>query len=80
MGIGDKGILGVGSDIADVAFDMLEKMMNDDKELISVYYGDEVNEEDANSLRDRISSRFPDCDVELQFGGQPIYYYIVSAE
>ena len=80
MGIGDKGILGVGSDIADVAFDMLEKMMNDDKELISVYYGDEVSEDDASSLRDRISSRFPDCDVELQFGGQPIYYYIVSAE
>jgi DAK2 domain fusion protein YloV len=80
MGIGDKGILGVGSDIADVTFDMLEKMMNDDKELISVYYGDEVSEADANSLRDRISSRFPDCDVELQFGGQPIYYYIVSAE
>jgi hypothetical protein len=80
MGIGDKGILGVGSDIADVTFDMLEKMMNDDKELISVYYGDEVSEGDANSLRERISSRFPDCDVELQFGGQPIYYYIVSAE
>jgi hypothetical protein len=80
MGIGDKGILGVGSDIADVTFDMLEKMMNDDRELISVYYGDEVSEQDANSLRDRISSRFPDCDVELQFGGQPIYYYIVSAE
>ena len=80
MGIGDKGILGVGTDIADVAFDMLEKMMNDDKELISVYYGDEVKEDDANGLRDRIASRFPDCDVELQFGGQPIYYYIVSAE
>ncbi len=80
MGIGDAGILDVGSDIADVTFDMLEKMMNDDKELISVYFGDEVKEEDANTLRDRISSRFPDCDVELQFGGQPIYYYIVSAE
>ena len=80
MGIGDKGILGVGSDISDVTFDMLEKMMNDDLELISVYYGDEVDEKDAESLRDRISDRFPQCDVELQFGGQPIYYYIVSAE
>ncbi len=80
MGIGDKGILGVGSDISDVTFDMLEKMMNDDLELISVYYGDEVDEKDAESLRDRISERFPQCDVELQFGGQPIYYYIVSAE
>ena len=80
MGIGDKGILGVGSDIADVTFDMLEKMMNDDLELISVYYGEEVDEKDADSLRERISTRFPQCDVELQYGGQPIYYYIVSAE
>ena len=80
MGIGDKGILGVGSDIADVAFEMLEKMMNDDLELISVYYGDEVEESAAEGLRSRISSRFPQCDVELQYGGQPIYYYIVSAE
>lgn len=80
MGIGDKGILGVGSVISDVTFDMLEKMMSDDKELISLYYGDEVDEKDAGELRDRIASRFPSCDVELQYGGQPIYYYIVSAE
>ncbi len=80
MGIGDKGILGVGSDIADVTFDMLEKMMNDDLELISLYYGEEIDEKDADTLRERISSRFPQCDVELQYGGQPIYYYIVSAE
>ncbi len=80
MGIGDKGILGVGSDISDVTFDMLEKMMEDELELISVYYGDEVSENDAEALRERISSRFPQCDVELQYGGQPIYYYIVSAE
>ncbi len=80
MGIGDKGILGVGSDIADVTFDMLGKMMNDDLELISVYYGDEVAENDAESLKGRIMESFPQCDVELQYGGQPIYYYIVSAE
>ena len=80
MGIGDKGILGVGSDISDVTFEMLMKMMNEDKELISVYYGAEVDESDAISLRERIASNFPECDVELQYGGQPIYYYIVSAE
>ena len=80
MGIGDKGILGVGSVISDVTFDMLEKMMTDEKELISLYYGDEVDEKDANELRDRVAARFPSCDVELQYGGQPIYYYIVSAE
>ena len=80
MGIGDSGILAVGGEIADVAFDMLDKMMNDDLELISVYYGEEVDEKDAEALRSRISDKYPQCDVELQFGGQPIYYYIVSAE
>ena len=80
MGIGDKGILDVGSDIADVTFGMIEKMMSDELELISVYYGDEVDEKDAQALRDRISAQYPQCDVELQFGGQPIYYYVVSAE
>ena len=59
---------------------MLEKMMSDELELISVYYGDEVDEKDAEALRDRISAQYPQCDVELQFGGQPIYYYVVSAE
>ena len=80
MGIGDSGILAVGGEIADVTFDMLDKMMNDDLELISVYYGEEVDENDAEALRSRIADAYPQCDVELQFGGQPIYYYVVSAE
>ena len=80
MGIGDSGILSVGGEIAEVTFEMLEKMMTDDLELISVYYGDDVKESEAEALRDRISDKFPGCDVELQYGGQPIYYYIVSAE
>ena len=54
--------------------------MSDELELISVYYGDEVEEKDAEALRDRIQTQYPQCDVELQFGGQPIYYYVVSAE
>lgn len=80
MGIGDAGILAVGGEIADVTFNMLDKMMSEDLELISVYYGDEVEEAEAEALRSRISEKFPQCDVELQYGGQPIYYYIVSAE
>ncbi len=80
MGIGDAGILAVGGEIADVTFDMLEKMMGEERELISVYYGSDVEESEAEALRERISEKFPQCDVELQFGGQPIYYYIVSAE
>ncbi len=80
MGIGDSGILSVGVDMSDVTFDMLNKMMNDDLELISIYYGDEVEVSDAEALRDRISEKYPQCDVELQNGGQPIYYYVISAE
>lgn len=80
MGIGDLGIMGVGSDKDDVTFDMLGKMINDDTELVSIYYGDEVSKEEASALADRISAEHSQCDVELQFGGQPIYYYIVSAE
>ena len=80
MGIGDAGILAVGTNMHDTTFDMLDKMMNDDLELISIYYGEEVEESDAEALKDRITEKFPQCDVELQFGGQPIYYYIISAE
>ena len=80
MGIGDSGILSVGAEISDVAADMLDKMMNDDLELISVFYGDEVSEQDAEALGAKISEKYPQCDVEIQFGGQPIYYYIISAE
>lgn len=55
-------------------------MVDDETEIISVYYGQDVTEEEAENFRSRILSRFDSCDVELQFGGQPIYYYILSAE
>ena len=80
MGIGDDGILAVGSDIADVAYDMTAAMMDDDCELISIYYGADVTQEDAENLKARVEERYPSCDIELQYGGQPIYYYIISAE
>lgn len=80
MGIGDAGILSVGSDVSDVTFDMVKEMMSDDLELISVYYGEEITEDVAEALKARIEEAYPSCDIELQFGGQPIYYYIISAE
>lgn len=80
MGIGDDGILSVGKDVADVAFRMVKEMMNDDLELISIYYGQDITEKDAESLKARIEEEYASCDVELQYGGQPIYYYIISAE
>lgn len=80
MGIGDSGILSAGGDVTDVTFSMVQEMMNDDLELISVYYGEDIQEDVAEGMRARIEEAFPSCDVELQYGGQPIYYYIISAE
>lgn len=80
MGIGDKGILAVGTDLHEVAFNMVRQMMSDEYELISIYYGDIIKEEQAQKLADMVQAEFDGCDVELQFGGQPIYSYIISAE
>lgn len=80
MGIGDSGILSVGTDLQEVAFSMISEIMKKDYELISIYYGADITESKANELVSRVEETFPSCDVELQFGGQPIYSYIVSAE
>ena len=80
MGIGDNGILAVGRDISDVAKDTVSGIVTEDAELISIYYGSDVKEEDAEKFRDRVAESYPDFDIELQYGGQPIYYYIMSAE
>ncbi len=80
MGIGDSGILSVGTDLQETAFDMLQGMMRDGFELISIYYGADVEESAARELADRVKAAFAGCDVELQSGGQPVYSYIVSAE
>ena len=80
MGIGDHGILSVGTAISEVTMQMIDEMMSDERELISIYYGSEIREEDAESLRAQVENKYAACDVELQYGGQPIYYYVVSAE
>ena len=80
MGIGDAGILAVGKDIWEVTMDMVTGMMTDDLELLSIYYGSDVTKEDAEKMRDALAEKFVNCDIELQYGGQPIYYYVISAE
>ena len=80
MGLGDSGILSVGTAISEVTMSMIEEMMSDESELISIYYGSEIAEEDAENLRSRVEEKYSSCDIELQYGGQPIYYYIVSVE
>lgn len=80
MGIGDNGILSVGTDVAEVAKDMVAEMVTDETELISIYYGQDVTKEAAEAFRAEIEQNCPSCDIELQYGGQPIYYYVISAE
>lgn len=80
MGIGDKGMLAVGKSIEGTALSMLEAMVDADSELITIYYGSDVSEEDANAFLEQVQQKFAGCEVELQNGGQPIYYYLVSVE
>ena len=80
MGIGDQGILSVSTDIRETVFEMMDQMIDADTELISIYYGKDVEPETAEAVCAEAESRYPGCDVELQSGGQPVYYYIISAE
>ena len=80
MGIGDAGILSVNADISVAFTEMVAAMVSEDSAIVSVYYGEDVTEEDAQALASAIEEQFPDLEVELQMGGQPVYYYIVSVE
>lgn len=80
MGIGDNGIISVGTDLFKTTVDMVSNLVDDDSEIISIYYGADVDEEAANELSEKIESLYPDVEVDLNCGGQPIYYYIISVE
>ncbi|MCC8101542.1 MAG: DAK2 domain-containing protein [Clostridiales bacterium] len=80
MGVGDHSILAVGKDTTLVAEETVAAMMTDEAELISIYYGEDMKRDEADVLAKCIAERYPDCDVELNYGGQPIYYYIISVE
>ena len=80
MGIGDSGILAVGTDIAVTTKEMLAELVDEDSELISVYYGEDVSEEDAMQLTEELEELYPNVDIDTHLGGQPIYYYVISVE
>ena len=80
MGIGDSGILAVGEELEATTLEMFKELVDDMSEIISIYYGEEVDEAVANELGEKVGEMFPGCDVEVHFGGQPIYYYVVSVE
>ena len=80
MGIGDSGILAVGQDIAGTTKEMLAELVDEDSELISVYYGADISEEDAMKLTEELEELYPSIDIDTHMGGQPIYYYVISVE
>lgn len=80
MGIGDKVIHCKGENVSDVVLELVEHLMDDDSEIISLYYGDEVDVEDAEKISEDLEERYPLVDIEVYYGGQPIYYYVLSVE
>jgi dihydroxyacetone kinase-like predicted kinase len=80
MGIGDKTILAVGEEIKATTFELVQKLTDEDSELISLYYGEEISEGEANEMAEELMEAYPNLDVEVHYGGQPIYYYVLSVE
>ena len=80
MGLLDNKLTILGNDIKQVALDMVETMANEESALITVYYGSDTSEEDAQQLTDELAEKYSDCDVTMQYGGQPLYYYLIAVE
>lgn len=80
MGIGDKSILSVGKDMKETTLAMIDEMIDEDDCVVSIYYGEEVDEDAASTLSEEIAKKYPDLEVEVNDGGQPIYYYVISVE
>jgi hypothetical protein len=80
MGIGDKEILSVGRDLKETTLEMVELMLDEDSAIVSIYYGSEATQEAAEELSSLIQEKHPDVEVEINDGGQPIYYYVISVE
>lgn len=80
MGIGDKSILSVGTDLMATTLEMVDAMVDEDSAIVSIYFGSDSDEDSANELAAAIEEKYPDVEVEVNDGGQPIYYYVISVE
>ena len=80
MGLDDSTIRAVGDSVEETAYELLMNMMDGDSELVTLYYGEETTEEEAQALADRVAEKYPDVEVEVHSGNQPIYYYVISVE
>ncbi|MGN0141435.1 MAG: DAK2 domain-containing protein [Roseburia sp.] len=80
MGIGDHGILSVGRELEPTVMELVDELVDEDSAIVSVYYGSDMKEEDADAIGEQITEKYPDVEVEIHYGGQPIYYYVISVE
>ena len=80
MGIGDKAILAVGTDLKETTMKMIDAMVDEDSAIVSIYYGADETEEHAQEIGKMIEEKYPDVEVEINCGGQPIYYFVISVE
>jgi dihydroxyacetone kinase-like predicted kinase len=80
LGMVEGKIKDVGKDVIEVSCNILNEMVDEDSSLISIYYGSDTTEEEALKLADEFGERYKDCEIELHYGGQPLYYYILSVE
>lgn len=80
MGIGDQGILAVGKELEATVLDMIEQLIDEDSAIVSIYYGEDAREDATNAIGEKITEAHPDVEVEVHYGGQPIYYYVISVE
>lgn len=80
MGLGDKTVISVGENVKDTTIELVKSLVDDESELISLYYGEEITDEEANEIGEELMNLYPDMDVEVHYGGQPIYYYLLSVE
>lgn len=80
MGIGDHGIISVGKELENTVLEMIDALVDEDSAIVSIYYGEDMKEEDASVIGSKIEEKYPDVEVEIHYGGQPIYYYVISVE
>ena len=80
IGLDDKAILAKGSDVQKTTEELVEKLLTEDSVNITLFYGEDINEDDAEKLRASLEEKYPECEVTAIYGGQPVYYYIISVE
>ncbi|MBO5130632.1 MAG: DAK2 domain-containing protein, partial [Romboutsia sp.] len=80
IGIAEGKLLSAGEGVDEITTNLVEKLVDEDTAIVTLFYGEDVSEESANELRDLLEEKFEDIDIELYYGGQPLYYYLISVE